>query len=318
MLMAVYMRDDSSWTVFQRGQALINALRDGPLVRSALLGALGSAYPAGDAGRRMLDRDLPRLAELGILIERSATRPPLYTLRATPQVFSADELRTLALIRDTFGNRHPQAAQVHALLQRLTADLGPTQQRDYARRQATTAPVQPAIDYTPYAPLITRLESCIARQQTVSLTYAPAYKPTFTTHTRVEPYDIEFYERHFYLVAYTHASQQVQDFRIDRIQADSLQPVSGGRWSHRRRSSLRFRYRLAAALAQGEISQRFEEQEIVEWLPNGDVIIEARGRSAFFIVQTLLRYRANAELLWPMHLRERMAREAAALAELYE
>lgn len=318
MVTAICMRNDTSWTVFQRGQALMHALRDGPLARSALLACLGGVYPDGDAGRRMLDRDLPRLSELGIMIERSATRPPIYTLRATPQVFSADELRTLALIRDTFGSRHPQAAQVHALLQRLTADLGPTQQRGYARRQATTAPVQPAIDYTPYAALITRLEDYIARQQTVSLTYAPAYKPTFTTHARVEPYDIEFYERHFYLVAYTHASQQVQDFRIDRIQADSLQLVPGGRWSHRRRSSLRFRYRLAAELAQGEISQRFEEQKVVEQLPNGDVIIEARGRSAFFIVQTLLRYRANAELLWPMHLRERMAREAAAIAALYD
>jgi len=83
------------------------------------------------------------------------------------------------------------------------------------------------------------------------------------------------------------------------------------------RQTIIFRYRLAAVLARGEISRRFEEQRIVERLPNGDVVIEAEGRSDFFIVQTLLRYRANAELLWPDWLREKMAAEVRGLAGVY-
>jgi predicted DNA-binding transcriptional regulator YafY len=68
-------------------------------------------------------------------------------------------------------------------------------------------------------------------------------------------------------------------------------------------------------LARGEISQRFEDQRVVERLPNGDVIIKAAGRSDFFIVRTLLRYAGNAELLEPEWLREQMVEEVGRLAD---
>src|SRR5690349_14885906 len=132
-------------------------------------------------------------------------------------------------------------------------------------------------------------------------------------------YEIEFYERHFYLVAYTYSSRQTLDFRIDRIKAETfraLERLPPG-MEHMRRS-VTFRYRLAAELARGEISQRFERQRVVERLPNGDAIVEAEGRSDFFIVQTLLRYRANAELLEPEWLRRKMMEEVAQLARLYQ
>ncbi len=120
------------------------------------------------------------------------------------------------------------------------------------------------------------------------------------------------------VIAYTHTSRQMLDFRIDRIQRESLQPLERlpPDMAHARQA-VSFRYRLAAVLARGEISQRFEQQRIVERLPNGDVIIEAEGRSDFFIVQTLLRYRANAELLHPAWLREKMIEEVRRLAGVY-
>src|SRR5437870_13426978 len=83
------------------------------------------------------------------------------------------------------------------------------------------------------------------------------------------------------------------------------------------RRSVTFRYRLAAALARGEISQRFESQRVVERLSSGDVIVEAEGRSDFFIIQTLLRYRDNAELLEPAWLREKLIAEVRKLAAVY-
>jgi predicted DNA-binding transcriptional regulator YafY len=136
-------------------------------------------------------------------------------------------------------------------------------------------------------------------------------------HPQVEPYEIEFYDRHFYLIGYTSLSRQILDFRIDRIRdlIGSKQRLPPG--SQRTRPLVTFRYRLAAALAQGELSQRFEEQRIVERLENGDLIIEAQGRSDFFIIQTILRYRANAELLAPDWLRAKMVEEVRELATLY-
>src|SRR5205085_5967692 len=164
--------------------------------------------------------------------------------------------------------------------EQLTGQFTEGERRTYQRRQARRAPVQPAIDYTPYSALIEQIEDAISRRRIVAFHYRPGGQAHATPHARVEPYEIEFYERHFYLVAYSHSSRQVHDFRIDRIQAETftpLEPLPPG--MEHARQPITFRYRLAAVLAQGPISQRFEEQQIVERLPNGDVIVEAQGRS---------------------------------------
>jgi predicted DNA-binding transcriptional regulator YafY len=298
-----------------RLQALLAALRDGPLTLDEALRRLGAAYPPGDSARRMLVRDVAHLAALGIAIEKRS-RPVSFTLRGGVPVFRSDELRTLALVRDTFDARHPQARQIEALLGRLTAALTEDERREYGRRTARRAPVRPAIDYAPYASLIEQLEHAIAVRQPVQFRYLPT-SGRESRHAYVEPYEIEFYDRHFYLAGYSSLSRQITDFRIDRIRdlwgLDQRLPPG----VERQRPLISFRYRLAAALAQGELSQRFETQQIVERLANGDLIVEAQGRSDFFIVQTLLRYRANAELLDPPWLRAKMAEEVGRLAALY-
>jgi predicted DNA-binding transcriptional regulator YafY len=301
-----------------RFSALLAVLRDGPLNRHDLLKRLGDAYPRTASARPMVDRDVRRLAELGIVIEISRTRPPIYILRGGVPSFDTADLQALAIIRDTFGDRHPQAAQVRALLERLTSQLSEADRRAYQRRQARRASVQPAIDYTPYDDLIARLERAIDARQMLRFRYRSS-EGRLTLHKQVEPYEIEYYERHFYLVAYSHNSRQIHDFRIDRIQDDDafemLQRLPPG--LEHARQPIAFRYRLTAALARGEISQRFENQRVVERLPNGDVIVEAEGRGDFFIVQTLLRYRGNAELLHPEWLREKMIEEVRNLGAVY-
>ena len=78
----------------------------------------------------------------------------------------------------------------------------------------------------------------------MAFTYLPGGQTRATLHRKVEPYEIEFYERHLYLVAYTHTSRQTLDFRIDRIQGDtfvSLERLPPG-IEHARRP-IAFRYR---------------------------------------------------------------------------
>lgn len=297
-----------------RLRALLDVLREGPLGLGELRARLGSAYPGGDSARRMIDRDLAHLAALGIVVERGPG--PSYRLLGGLPVYTPAELRTLALIRDTFDPRHPQFAQVGALLERLTGGLSDAQRAEYGRRAVRRAPVRPAIDYAAYSGLIEQLERAIAVRQPVSFRYRAAGGRE-RVHPHVEPYEIEYYERHFYLVAYTSLSRQILDFRIDRIADLVGQDLRLPPGTERQRPLIAFRYRLAGALAQGELSERFEGQRVVERLENGDVIVEAQGRSDFFIIQTLLRYRANAELLDPPWLRERLVAEVRALAALY-
>lgn len=301
--------------------ALLAALRDGPLDRPSLLQHVeGTHYPQTASARRMIDRDIEHLKALGIVVERSHTRPPVYTLRGGTPVFTEPELRTLALLRDTFGNNHPQAERVQLLLAHLTSNLTEDEEQHYHRHQSLRVPVQPAIDYTPYTTTILRLEEAISKRLILSFRYQSTRAPWPTLHRRVEPYEIEFYERHFYLVAYTHNSGQVLDFRVDRIiENDEFQVIERlPPGLEHERHLITFRYRLVAKLAQRDISQRFESQRIVQWLPNGDAVIEAQGRSSFFIVRMLLKYAGNAELLWPEDLRQEMRKEVAALYSRYQ
>jgi predicted DNA-binding transcriptional regulator YafY len=298
-----------------RLHALLEVLRDGPLSFIELTSRLGAAYPLGDSARRMLDRDLTFLAALGITVERTSN-PIRYHLRGGLPSYDTDELRTLALIRDTFAPNHPQYTRIQALLQRLTAALTADDQLLYHRRAVRRAPVRPAIDYTPYAEQLDQLEQAIAVRQPITFRYRSS-SGRAKRHPRIHPYEIEFYDRHFYLVAAPSLSGQMVDFRVDRISELALldQRLPPGVLSDR--PLITFRYRLAATLAHGELSQRFEAQQIVERLDNGDVIVEAQGRSDFFIIQTLLRYRGNAELLEPDWLRAKMAAEVRQLAALY-
>ncbi|MBX0326133.1 WYL domain-containing protein [Oscillochloris sp. ZM17-4] len=298
-----------------RLRALLDALRDGPLAYPDLIARLGATYPSPASARRMIARDIEHLAALGVTVQRSDETPTTYTLRGGAPAYGDDDLLTLAVLRDSVGPNHPYARQVAGLLARLTAALGDAQRAAYDAQRAGGAPVQPAIDYGPHAARIAELERAIAGRQLLRLRYRNS-RGDETTHRMVEPHAIEYYDRHFYLVAYSHNSGQVHDLRVDRIlAAGALRSLPPG-MAHTRRP-ITFRYRLAAALAQGELSQRFAAQRVVERLPGGDVIIEAEGRSDFFIIQALLRYRSNAELLGPPELRARMAEEVRRLTELY-
>ncbi|NNJ09265.1 WYL domain-containing protein [Chloroflexales bacterium ZM16-3] len=305
-----------STAIIVRLRALLDTLRDGPLAYPYLIARLGAAYPSPESARRMLTRDIEHLAALGIVIERSRDTPPVYTLRGGAPAYDDADLLTLAVIRDSVGPNHPYARQVAELLGRLTTELSDAQRATYAGHRAGAAPVQPAIDYGPHAARIVELEQAIATRRLLRLRYRTS-RGDETTHRMVEPYAIEYYDRHFYLVAYSHNSGQIHDMRVDRIlDVERLHTLPPG--TERARPRVAFRYRLAAILAQGELSQRFDAQRVVERLDNGDVIIEAEGRSDFFIIQTLLRYRSNAELLDPPELRVKMAEEVRRLGELYD
>lgn len=301
-------------TMIRRLAALLTVLRDGPCSFEQLYRQMAEVFDgvAKESARRMINRDLEYLAQLGIQVERNKGT---YTLRGGAPVFTEAELRALALIRDTFDHRHPQSAQINQLLQRLTRHLTETEQRIYQRRSHRQATVRPAIDYAPFAPLIEQLEAAIAVRQPVSFYYENSRKVR-RIHRYVEPYDIEFYDRHFYLVAYTDNGSRVLDFRINRISDLRLLDQRLPPGVERRRHLITFRYRLTGPWVDDEVSERFEEQRVIDRQPDG-VVIEAKGRSEFFIIQTLLRYRSYAEILHPPGLRQQMMEEVRRLAQVY-
>lgn len=302
-----------------RFQALIIALRDGPLALPELVQRLGATYPAHSESRRvMLSRDIQNLHDiLGIVITKTNTRPPIYTLLGGTPHFTDENLRALALFRDSFGPRHPEFAKVQQFLDVVTGRLSEVQRQVFTTRQSSNAPLNPAIDYTPHAATIARIEQAISQREVISFAYQNT-RGQKCTHS-AEPYEVEYYEHHFYMVGYHHETRQVIDYRIDRIKdIASVHTLPPHLSRTHERTGVRFRYRLAAILASNGISQRFENQCVVERLANGDAIIEADGRSDFFVVRTLLKYAGNAEILEPAWLREKMREEVRKIAALYE
>ena len=298
-----------------RWQALIECLKNGPQHRAAILAALSDFYLQNDSGRRSLQRDVQNLNQLGISIEYQKAGQ-LYTLRGGTPHFDADDARLLALIRDSFGNQHPQAQTMRELLARLTAALTPEVQQVYQRRQSIHAPLDPAVDYEPFTEQIALLDSAISGQRLIEFYYQrPSREPIL--HPRVEPQMIEFYDRHYYLVGYSFKTHEFYDFRLDRISEIRLLESQPAHLFHTR-ALTPFRYRLDAMIATGGMSQRFEEQEIIAREPDGSLIINAKGRSDFFIIRMLLKYGAGAELLEPAWLRQQMRLEIEQLAKRYE
>lgn len=310
-------RDGASTRALHRLEALVAALLEGPIDSSTLYDRIGLFYGTKPSSwRKMVNRDIQSLERLGMVIHTTRTRPPRYTFHGMAPILTNEQVRVLGLIRDTFGATHPQTETIHGLLHLLTARLSEDQRALYETRQSGSAPLNPAIDYAPHRQLLQRLEQSITHRELVDFNYRNS-KGEQRPH-RVEPYAVEYYDRHFYLVGYKRQTHSMIDYRIDRIsQCNTVQTLPPALARRRQREQVIFQYRLAAQLVQNGISQRFDDQRVITYLSNGDAIIEASGRSDFFIIQTMLRYRNLAEIISPAPLRERMVAEVSALSALY-
>jgi predicted DNA-binding transcriptional regulator YafY len=303
---------------FERVVALCQLLTTKPHTFNDLYAALSENYSSNpESARAVLHRDLKAVEQLGFQLEKQGARPKRYQISGVRIPFDEQHLRTLALIRDSFGANHPQFEEIQRLLDLLTGQLSPEELRIYFQRQTSTAPVQPAIDYRPHNTTIRLLEKAISQHIVLDFLYRNSHGDEM--RHRVEPHNIEYYEQHFYLVGYSYDTKQIFDFRVDRIyQIRERQSLPPHLSRQHQRQVIRFRYRLAAQLARGEISRRFDQQRVVEYRENGDAIIEAEGNNAFFIVRTLLKYAGNAELLEPQWLRQRMLDDIRSLLAAYD
>src|SRR5690349_3733147 len=73
---------ESATSFVQRAQLLLAALAFSPLAQEPLAESVGAYYrtTSADNRYRMLRRDIDHLRELGFLIDKSSTRPPIYSL----------------------------------------------------------------------------------------------------------------------------------------------------------------------------------------------------------------------------------------------
>ncbi|MBE3567577.1 MAG: WYL domain-containing protein [Thermogemmatispora sp.] len=341
---------------------LLALLRQGPCTRKQIFESLGLHYgidreEATDDARlrrahRTLERDLAILEEIGVVLvrERRGRQPARYVLEDDQGLvphwsLSDTEVECLAFLASMFTDpyrlappdptqalpqpqpRHPFADEVQALIERLARQLPPRQQQRFERWARTPYVyfnVAPVMDYLPYRELIRKIARAIQQHQHIRFRYRPLSGKE-VTHQHLDPAYVIHMEGHFYLVAYHPERGQFLEFRIDRIQEQSLQiePQLTGRT--RPRQVLTFRFWLDARIAEPGLSQRWlsqvVEREEVRMNEQGQeerwILIRATAYSRWRVIQQLLRYGERAELIEPASLREEMRRIVSQMGRLY-
>lgn len=309
------MENNSGYGLIQRLKALRDLLRKGEFSRSEILRLLPQYYKPDSAGTRRLARDIRALREWGYTVSVDHAKHT-YTLQPMPFISLSDEnVQALALIRETFATLTPISLDILSALEKIVAALPESQRAIYADQPPLTIHIKPAADYRPALGNIRLLESAIAQDRKVRFEYPALDDGQMVTHVGVEPYQVQFFDRHFYLLGFTPHDPAMLEFRVDRIQG--LETMSGKTSKHRKRRMTSFTYRLSERIARNGVSERFSNQQVT-LQSDGSAIIQAEGYSDFRIIQELLRYGEQAELMGPPELRERISGVVQAMLALYK
>lgn len=308
------MDTNAGYGLVFRLKALRDLLRGKEHTRAEIFRALPQYYQPDASGARRLTRDIRALRAWGykITIHRASHT---YTLQEMTHIHLTDEnVQALALIRETFAGLAPVSADVMSILKKIAEVLPESQRTLYDALPSLSIQLKPAADYRPYLHNIHLLETAVEQSRKIRFVYPSLDGQQAITHIGVEPYEIQFFDRHFYLLGFTPYALEMLEFRVDRI--ENLEVMAGKAAKYRKRKTIAFTYRLSERIARTGISERFSNQQIVIQT-DGSAIIQAEGYSAFRIIQELLRYGEQAELLGPPDLRVRMEQVVDAMGTLY-
>jgi predicted DNA-binding transcriptional regulator YafY len=300
--------------VVGRIKLLRDLLRQGACTKSEIFRSLPQYYQVGIAGSRRLGRDVRSLRELGYLITSDQLTHRYSLQEAASLQLDDDDVGALCIIRDAFEGLVPVSEDVLRVLEKIEPALPEYQRKLYRHRAAITIQMQPASDYSLHLRTIQLLTAAIEQGRKVRFVYPALQDGKPVTHINVEPQEIRFFDRQYYLIGLSPHSVDVMEFRVNRMQDLELMPGRvGGR---RKRSTLPFVYRLSPAIARLGVSERFLNQR-VEYQEDGSAIVHAEGYGEFRIIQEMLRYGEQAEILEPSSLRGRMRKVVAAMNRVY-
>ncbi|TMD66313.1 MAG: WYL domain-containing protein [Chloroflexi bacterium] len=309
--------------------------------------------PSQRAGR-MLRRDLLFLRKMGYQIEEIRTDNVIrYSLvRGTGPgstfLLNQSELDALVLLHALFADptkyaqidathplpsqppRNPFAEEILLLIERLAATL-PAEQKKYfdrwARKPYVYFNMDTVTDYLPHRITIDEIVKAVSRRQQIRFEYASLQRQK-RLHEHIDPYYIVHQDGHLYLIGYNHGpkNEGFLEFRIDRINTESLKIQPNMIDGERRRRPVEFSYWIDGSIAKSGLSQRWLthtiEREEVYIDEDGDqrrrVLVRARAYNDWRIIQQMHKYGDKAELVSPPELRERMREEVARMYEYYQ
>lgn len=305
---------------------------------------------------RMLSRDIQALEHIGFQINKFGRGNTIrYSLVKgsgpfSPLLFSSDELNTLILLHTLFDDptkytptngihhlpvsqpRNPYAEGIVELIERMVETL-PAEQKRYfdiwVRKPFVYLNIDTVTDYLPHRDTINTLVKFISARRQIQFEYTSLKILQGTTfHKEVDPYYIIHQDGHLYLIGYTHKTNTVLEYRIDRIKVDSIKPSPQHKVidTERRSQPIEFSYWLDGNIAKSGLSQRWLSQTIEREETYTDtkgkqqtrVLVRAKAYSEWRILQQMHKYGDKAELVDPPKLREKMRREVERIYSYYQ
>jgi predicted DNA-binding transcriptional regulator YafY len=308
------------------------------------------------AAERMLRRDILFLKKQGFHIHTTRatrSRPVRYQLvkgSGPSSIFLLNdaEVESLAFLYTLFADpnryarihqsqplplppaRNPFADDVLQLIEKFSAMLPEAQRKLFNRsieKPFVYFQMAPVTDFFPYRPIIDTIVRAIALRQQIQFAYTPTHgSQPATFHQHVDPYYVIYLEEHFYLIGYSHQSNEFLEFRIDRIRGDSLRIQPDMIDVERRRRPITFHFWIDGNMAKQGLSRRWLSQTQIREETYLDaygktrrrVLMRATAYSEFRIIQQLLRYGDKAELVDPPHLRKKMRDTVKHMNNFYE
>jgi hypothetical protein len=293
----------------------------------------------------MFDRDIRFLERtIGYRITRQRMDDQAYAYGivagsgpVTPLLFSQQHLATLALLANLFINparadtsspvpdspRHPFTDSIMDLIMFLISTLPKEQQREIQAREQLNGiylNVSPVVDYYDHREAMLSVSRAIAKRRQVTFLY---HSPPHRVEV-LDPYHIHYFDGHFYLIGYHPDLRDHREYRIDRIQQDSIVHLETTFATFRERKAIEFEYWADEALTKSGISERwlsqipmYSEAYLLAGQPRMRTRIRATAYSEWRIIQQLHRYGDKIEIISPPHLRQRMRQELENALERY-
>ncbi|HLH63459.1 MAG TPA: WYL domain-containing protein [Ktedonobacteraceae bacterium] len=237
---------------------------------------------------------------------------------------SEEEARAFAALQEGFSPGTPYAGAVQHLLRRwewLFSEKSRrlVQQKRKRRAHPVQLPLSPVVDYSQHTDTILALDQALEDGAYVSFAYTPLAGET-VTHERVEPYELEYRDGHWYFTAYVRDLNTFLDYRVDRISPGSLS-LDKDRFlpGNRRRPGVKIRYWVSPMLARhGSLSARLRDQQVTMLENDGGAIVEGTARSLWWARRLLLGYGEQVKALEPPELVAMMRESAGSMCRMYE
>ncbi|MBP8251902.1 MAG: WYL domain-containing protein [Herpetosiphon sp.] len=319
----ITMTKHSEQEIYEVVERLLNLrklLLHKPCTFDDIIASLPYIYEDSAGGQRKFRRDLHNLQALGYTIIEHK-KPKRWSINSSSHIFSDKEIETMTHIREMYADGLPSSPAVQQLLANITQNLSPSQEKLWNRYPALHVPLKPVIDYTNSTVIIEFLESAITKRQQIAFLYQSRTSEEPFRYARVDPYEIEYTDRHFYLVGFSYRFGTILTFRIDRIIHDpsrqSPELLPDIQPPRRTRPQIYFTYQLPASFAKSGVSERFTIHAVRRL---GDIVeIDASDTSEFRIIRTLLGYGEHATLVKaPQSLLDQMRTIVGKMAEKYK